>query len=687
MRTPGWVTVVIGLAMTGTAAAQPAPIPSDPELEARMRADVEAASPAAATAFDEGNAARESGRLDDAIAAYRRAIELAPRVDHPHRRLCGVLEVMERPDEAHAECEIAYGLAPDSPYNQMGMSSVLSERHGPGDLERGLQLARAAVDQLPADPSALGIWCAALGANQRFAELPTCIQRLLAADPDGLGANYLAAIMHANNGNFASARVHLAKAGTAGLPADEQERLLAAFADAEAGRESSSTGLPMPSHTFLWLALWIFVGWLGVMVALLVTGYILSRRTLAVVSSVTGGDAVAATGTEREQRLRKVYRVVLGLCGGYFYLSIPILIATIVIAAGGAVYLMFAIGYIPVKLVVILGIVVFATLAAILRSVVVRVRHGELGHRIDLAKEPKLRAMIEEVAAAVGTRPADAAYLTPGTDMAVTERAGIWASVRGKRTERSLIMGVGLFDGMTQLQLRSVLAHEHGHYRNADTAGGGFALAVRRSVLSMIIRLAQSGAASNLNPVWWFLRGYHRIYLVVSQGASRLQEVLADRWAVQAYGTAGFVDGYRHVIARSVAFDRQSQAALRDVLERGRALPNLYQYVPSKAAEASAPSEADIAHAIEEAMNEPPTVYDSHPAPRQRIAWAEALAVSREPVAGDDDDIWSLFSGGRDELERTMTARVRDGILENHNFKIPEDPKDADPEEDEVKTA
>src|SRR5262249_39431890 len=170
-------------------------------------------------------------------------------------------------------------------------------------------------------------------------------------------------------------------------------------------------------------------------------------------------------------------------------------------------------------------------------------------------------------------------------------------------------MGIGLFDGMTQLQLRSVLAHEHGHFRNEDTAGGGFALAVRRSLFAMIIRLAQSGAAGAYNPVWWFLRAYHRIYLGVSQGASRLQEVLADRWAVEAYGTAAFVAGYRHVVARSVQFGHQVDATIKEVVDAGRPLPNLYQYRP----QSSAAAERDLAAAVDEEMTRAPTAYDSHP--------------------------------------------------------------------------
>jgi hypothetical protein len=231
---------------------------------------------------------------------------------------------------------------------------------------------------------------------------------------------------------------------------------------------------------------------------------------------------------------------------------------------------------------------------------------------------------------------------------------------------------------MTQLQLRSVLAHEHGHFRNEDTAGGGLALAVRASLFAVVIRLARSGVAGAFNPMWWFLRAYHRVYLGISQGASRLQEVLADRWAIQAYGTAGFVAGYRHVVARSVQFHRRLGATIEEVVDRKRALPNLYQYSP----EAGRVSEADLAAAIEEEMARAPSAFDSHPAPRQRIEWATALAVERQPQPGDDASIWELFDG-REEIERAMTAEVREAIHANHGIAIPEQ-KAADEEPDEA---
>jgi Zn-dependent protease with chaperone function len=670
------VIVVVG-ASRGVS-AQPAKSAEDAELEARFRAEVERANPQALASFDAANAARERGDPELALRLYRETADLVPTVATPRRRACGELARLERVDEARTECEAALQIDPTSPYTKSMLAMVLLGSRVTADQTRALELARDAVDAAPDDETAVYAWCTALISigvdGDDTGELEGCIRRFIAVAPDNPMASVYSALLEASYGNQDAARAHLERAHLNGLPDEQYERMRADLASGRlTGGDGGGGGLPLPGHTFLVVAAIAGAVWLGVMIILFVTGYVLSRLTLATVGGVTAGDAGATEGTAREQRLRRLYRFVLAASGVYFYLSIPMLIALIVLAGGGAIYFFFAVGYIPIKLTLVLGIVVVVTIGAILRSLVIRSQPAELGMRIDLEQNPKLRAMLDEVGASVGTRRADVAYLTPGTELAVTERAGVWKSVRGARTERSLILGVGLFDGMTQLQLRSVLAHEHGHYRNADTAGGGLALAVRRSLMVMMIRLASSGAASGINPVWWFLRGYHRIYLVISQGASRLQEVLADRWAVQAYGTVGFVAGYRHVVARSVEFDHHANASLKEVIEHDRALPNLYQFKPATAANASATVETEIA----DAMKQPPSVYDSHPAPAQRIQWAEALAVVREPRADDDAPIWELFAD-RDAVERAMTARVRDSIREQHGHEIAAEAKPAE---------
>lgn len=643
---------------------------ADPEIERKFRADVEAANPAAAPLYDQANAARDAEKLDEAIDAYRKVIELAPAVDHPHRRLCSVLAAKQQIDEAMRECERARELAPDSPYDRYGLAGALIARNGAGDLDRAIDLLQDAANELPKDVLVHQAWCVARWQQGNNLKLPSCATRLLALDPSGMVANLVGAIVAGDRGDYDEARAHLRKAKAAGL----DQTTYSSFSDKLDEVEDQNSSVPRWARHAFWAGIWIIGAWLAVMIVLLVAGFVLSRAMLRSVNRSAASSA-DAMGSDSERRVRKIYKAVLLLSGVYFYLSMPLMLLTIIGAGGGLIFGFVAMGVIPIKLVVVIFIIVIATVGAILRSLFVRSDSKPPGEAFDLSRHPKLQALLGDVAGAVGTRPVDRAYLTPGTEMAVTERGGLWTSLRGKRTERSLITGVALFDGMTQVQLRSILAHEYGHFRNEDTAGGGFALAVRRSLITLIVRLAQSGAAGAFNPVWWFVRGFYRVYLGMSQGASRLQEVLADRWAIKAYGSEAFIGGYKHVVARSVEFDHDVDSTIKEVIEKRRALPNLYRYEPDQKRH----SDADIATKIEQELAREPSAYDSHPAPRQRLEWATQLAVPRNSQPEDGAPVWELFAD-REELERAMTTTVRERIYANHGVLIPDaaKPSDAD---------
>src|SRR5690242_6788069 len=103
------VAVMVLVLFGGVAAAQQKVVrsPHDLELEKEFRAEVAAVSEDAAKAFDEGNAARDAEHNEEAAAAYRKALELAPNVDHLHRRLCGVLARDGKFDDAMKECDAA----------------------------------------------------------------------------------------------------------------------------------------------------------------------------------------------------------------------------------------------------------------------------------------------------------------------------------------------------------------------------------------------------------------------------------------------------------------------------------------------------------------------------------------------------------------------------------------------------
>ena len=194
-------------------------------------------------------------------------------------------------------------------------------------------------------------------------------------------------------------------------------------------------------------------------------------------------------------------------------------------------------------------------------------------------------------------------------------------------------------------------------------SGGAFALKVRNSVSATAYALAEGGAAAWYNPAWLFVNGFNRVFLRISEGASRLQEVLADRWAVFAYGADAFEAGLRHVVTRGVHFDAHVGATLKEVVDGQLPLTNLYTYQPVQPGD-------DVNAAIEEALQRQSSAYDSHPSPAERFALVHALPRhGAAPDSGDDAPAWSLFDDVL-ELQRAMTAQVRDNVRANYGIEI-----------------
>jgi hypothetical protein len=245
------------------------------------------------------------------------------------------------------------------------------------------------------------------------------------------------------------------------------------------------------------------------------------------------------------------------------------------------------------------------------------------------------------------------------------ERGGLLAQLRGG-SERCLILGVGVLDGMKLGPFKAIMAHEYGHFSNKDTAGGGFALAVRRSLFRMAQHLAEGGAAAWYNPAWLFLIGFHKVFLRISQGASRLQEVLADRWAAFTYGAKAFEEGLTHVIRRSALFNAHVKATMNEVVDAKLPLANLYAYQPA----AEAVSAGDVEAAIREELSREPSPYDSHPAPVDRFRWVQAIGENGVVAVEDEEEVWALFRD-REDVERRLTVQVRANVAANHGIHIP----------------
>jgi Zn-dependent protease with chaperone function len=624
-------------------------------FDQQIAAQLQVESAEAARLFAEANAARERDDHANASRLYGLVYKMVPRFVHALRRQAG-----EELALGHRQQAIALGraaLAADaSAENLTGLALALArEVNGSkptaDEVAEALRLAQQAVQKAPDDFFANAGLCQIALRGQDTSPLKQGVERLLQIADDEAATHEFAAILAAEEGRFDDAEHQLTRAHELGMPDAEYQGMRAAIREAR----PATYGLGS-------LLLRALGAWVGALLLLFGCGALLSRAVLHAAEAMPTEASGRAQGAPA--LVRRAYAVVLWLSCAYYYVSMPILALVVLVAGGGIVYACFAIGHVPIKLVAIVVIVTFATLWSILKSLFVRAKDEDPGEPLDLRTQPRLRALLVEVARRLGTRPVENVYLTPGTEVAVMERGGMWRQLRGS-AERCLILGVGVLEGLKIGPFKAVIAHEYGHFSNRDTAGGGLALGVRRSLFTMAKGLAESGTAHWYNPAWIFLNVFFRVFMRISQGASRLQEILADRWAAFTYGSKAFETGLRHVIEQSVRFEARAGATLGETLRTQTALVNLYQHALTTPV-----PEEQILKAVTEALHRPPSVYDSHPSPTERTRWVRALNAKGTTAGADDaQDVWTLFAD-RDKIEERMTGRVRDMVYASQGVRI-----------------
>lgn len=624
-------------------ASIPAGAETQEEFDRKIIAELKARDPAAAELFIKANAARARGDHAAATVLYRQVRAAQPGFTHATRRLAGELS---RTGDAAGALDLyreAAALDP-SPLNLAALAGgLVMPRRGTEPTADDMSKAASICERLTTGPqydAEVQRQCAMVGLASGTLELTVAAAATLERiAPDEPSTPYFAALAHAVQGQFLRAESDLKRARELGMPEAEYQRLRAAFRGS----------WPWWLTVSWWAAVGVAI-WAAAMTVLLVVGIILSRATLKEAERIPES-TVDGAGPHRVAVLRRIYATVIAITAASYYLSLPLLIAVVLLFGGGVFYVFTLIGRIPVQLLIGLFVVVVVTIFSILKSLAVMSRDEDPGMRADLEANPRLKSVLEEVAARIGTRPVDSVFLLPGTEFAVMERGGVLKRMR-ERADRCLLVGVGVLDGFRLSGFRAVLAHEYGHFINRDTSGGGFALSVRRSMNRMAQGLAGSGAKMAFSPAWWFLAAFGRLFARISHGASRLQEVMADRWAVSAYGAAAFTSGLRHVIERSVRFNLHTQLTVLDMQAAGKPVANLYAYAPKHQA-----SEEDVRRAVDEALSREPTVYDSHPSPMQRFEWASRIEGTYTPADGDSDEAWQLFEKRR-EIEQEMTSRA-----------------------------
>ena len=228
--------------------------------------------------------------------------------------------------------------------------------------------------------------------------------------------------------------------------------------------------------------------------------------------------------------------------------------------------------------------------------------------------QPRLWAEVQRTADQVGVRPPDEMRLVPEVNAAVSEQSRWLGLVPGRRT---MYVGAPLLTGLSQDQLRSVLAHELGHYSGRHTALAGISYRGLEAIRRMIGNLDDDSWIAKL------FRQYGRLYVAVSHSVNRAQELEADRFSAQVAGRGTAIAAMRElpVIAQAWDFFIDGYASLGQSRgHRPAAMISGFHELWTH------PERQDqLAEVRASAPLESHSVYDTHPSTAERIRAFEAL--------------------------------------------------------------
>jgi Zn-dependent protease with chaperone function len=610
----------------------------DSIAEQKIEKQLEAINPKMVQFFRDGTIAMDKGEYALSDSLYTIVYNKVPTFDPLLRRLGQIRIQIGKIEEGIDFCEKAYSIN-NSAYNILSLASCYlsagreSENYEQ-NLTKSLQLLKEA-ENLPngkeLDFSIIkGQVALELNDLEAFRNVTyTMIDRF----PKEMVTHYYTAILASADEQWTKAYDEILEAQRLGLPEENVKQFL------DSGVQSK-----VNIRNFIKTVFWVIILWIVGIIILFLIGKLLSNITLKSLEKQNNTNKLT-------KGLRSVYRWLINFSGIYYYVSLPIILILTIIIVVGLSYVFFLVGHIPVQLMFMLVVGSFISIYSMIRSLLIKVKYTDPGRELKIEEAPDLFKLTDEVADKIGTRPINEIRITPTTDMAVYER-GSWRDKLQDKATRILIIGTGILKDFKKDEFSAVLAHEYGHFSHRDTAGGEVAMRVINDMNKYFYALYCAG-----QNVWWniafqFLRLYNMIFLRISHGATRMQEVMADRVSAQNYGKTAFKNGLIHVIKQEIEFTKNANFEINEAFESKRPLNNLY--------ELKVTNQNEIEEEFNNSLNRTTSEFDTHPSPKDRFKYIDYL---NDPILnGNNEKITDMFVNW-EALTLEMTIEIQKETL------------------------
>lgn len=309
-------------------------------------------------------------------------------------------------------------------------------------------------------------------------------------------------------------------------------------------------------------------------------------------------------------------------------------------------------------------------------------------HLVELkpAEEPALFSMINSIADEVGTTYPKKVYLSTEVNASVFYDSGFWSMFLPIR--KNLQIGLGLVNSVTREELRSILAHEFGHFSQRSMKVGSYVYNVNKVIFDMLYdnssyqRLVErwgntSGyfsifvaiAVQIIQGIQWMLRQLYQVVNVNYLGLSREMEFHADEIAASVTG----YEPLQHSLLRLSLADNAFTSVLRfydEKVSSNQKTDNLYRdhaFVIRNLGESNRSvflNNLPLINLEEQSRfnKSKLTVGDqwaSHPSPPERIERLRATGISQKNK--EDAPANTLFTN-IETTQKLLTGRIFEAV-------------------------
>lgn len=535
----------------------------------------------------------------EAIETFQRTLRLKPDFADGYYRIGKIYETHKRVREAQGQYRVALQYDENHSEASISLGAILANA---GQLDEAIRLWQKALETSPENPVALY----------------------------NLGKAYEI------KGNQIEARQYYERAAKA-APNDTVGR--------PGGPEQTWKGERIGRF---WLA--AVIGYVVLLAILFLAGCVLSLLQGRWVARASERILTANDRTTAERRLTHWYAFTILAAVGLFYLSLPFMVAGMLWGGGYLLYAMVVeAGEIRLRAILFILIAAIGGTWAILMGLFARPRVNPLEQSLSEQDQPKLFEVLQEIAQATGTPMVDEVRVAPDSGIGVHMEGRAIAALLGRAT-RVLTIGVATLHALTALELKAILAHEYGHFSNRDTDYNGILFQVELSLAYTLHGMASLGRYGWLNPVFWLLKLYRMIYVLITRGFGRTRELFADRVAAVTYGPKVFSSALEKVAVYGICFEQHVYQEVAALLKEQKAFQNIYQTF-EEGWNKLEPAVQDQMRQV--ALTRRPHWTDSHPPVQDRV-----VRLQRLPAGSVDggEPASSIFHGFP-ALQESMSAR------------------------------